>query len=72
MKRKGFSPSLPTEEERVGERSLVLLDFPSPQPSPHSYLAWRGSTRVKCIRALVQRQWGQGEGERSSQLNCFR
>jgi hypothetical protein len=32
--------SLPTkEEERVGERSLVLLIL----PSPHSFLAGRGS-----------------------------
>ena len=43
LKRKRFSPSLPTkEEERVGERSLVLLDFPSPHPSPRSFLAGRG------------------------------
>jgi hypothetical protein len=44
LKRKRTSPSLPTkEEERAGERSLVLLDFPSPQPSPRSFLAGRGS-----------------------------
>ena len=40
LERKRLSPSLPTkEEERVGERSLVLLDF----PSPRSFLAERES-----------------------------
>ena len=52
-KRKRSSPSLPTKEEkRGGERSLVLLAFPSPQPSPRSFLAERGSACVKVHSSL--------------------
>ena len=47
----------------MGERSLILLDFPSPQPSPRSFLAGRGSVSVECIGALIQRQWGPALGK---------
>jgi len=62
-KRKRSSPSLPTkEEERVGERSLVLLDFPSPQPFPRSFLAGRGSVSAKCT-AIELRYHGGLSGQ---------
>ena len=55
-----------SSDEGGGEgrgEELGLLDFPSPQPSPRSFLAGRGSASVKGIRALIQWQWGRGEGE---------
>jgi len=35
-----------------------------------SFFAERGSARRRCIRVLIQRHWGRGEGERSSKLSC--
>src|SRR6185369_3640236 len=40
---KTFSLASLAREERVEERRAVLFEFPSPQPSPHSFLVGRGT-----------------------------
>jgi hypothetical protein len=39
-------PLFLAREERVGERRAVLFEFPSPQPSLHSFLAGRGRNKT--------------------------
>ena len=55
------SPSLPTEEERAGERSRVFIGFPLPNPPPARSSRGEGDGR-STFQCLIQWPCPKGEG----------